>query len=266
MQWKPRVILEMQHSILQITTWTERAKTSGLVWNQQRRKRLPSEAKAGSIYQLALRKDLNCQARSPQAPQKKSQTELRQMKDKWWQHKAAELEQYSDVHNFKRFFEGLKTVYGTFSMPWLLSHLLMEPCLQGSLISFKVGVKSLANFSTDRPVSHARYASAPGSKLSWRSPNTEGNPEKNKQLQAGKAPVADEIPPKIFKEGGEVITVKLTELMQQFWVKGSVPRDFKDANAIHLYKSKDDRTSCDNHSTKVSRCWVFKERSWHASY
>ena len=63
-------------------------------------------------------------------------------------------------------------------MPWLLSHLLMEPCLQGSLISFKVGVKSLANFSTDRPVSHPRYASAPGSKLSWRSPNTEGNPEK----------------------------------------------------------------------------------------
>ena len=65
---------------------------------------------------------------------------------------------------------------------------------------------------------------------------------------------ADEIPPKIFKEGGEVITVKLTELMQQFWVKGSVPRDFKDANAIHLYKNKDDRASCDNHSTKVSRC------------
>ena len=142
----------------------------------------------------------------------------------------------------------------------------MEPCLQESLISFKVGVKSLANFSTDRRVSHVRYASAPGSKLSWRSPNTEGNPEKNKQLQAGKAPVADEIPPKIFKEGGEVITVKLTELMQQFWVKGSVPRDFKDANAIHLYKNKDDRASCDNHSTKVSRCWVFKERSWHASY
>ena len=35
-----------------------------------------------------------------------------QMKNKWWQHKAAELEQYSDKHNFKRFFDGLKTVYG----------------------------------------------------------------------------------------------------------------------------------------------------------
>ena len=34
------------------------------------------------------------------------------MKDKRWQHKAAELEQYSEEHNFKRFFESLKTVYG----------------------------------------------------------------------------------------------------------------------------------------------------------
>ena len=37
-----------------------------------------------------------------------------------------------------------------------------------------------------------------------------------KQLQVGEAPVPDAIPPKIFKEGGEVIAVKLTELMLQF--------------------------------------------------
>ena len=34
------------------------------------------------------------------------------MKNKWWQHKAAELEQYSDEQNFKRFFDGLRTVCG----------------------------------------------------------------------------------------------------------------------------------------------------------
>ena len=85
-------------------------------------------------------------------------------------------------------------------------------------------------------------------------PTVEETQNKNKQLQAGKEPVAGGIPPKIFKEGGEVITVKLTELMQQFWVKDSVPEDFKDANAIHLYKNKGDRASCDNHSTEASRC------------
>ena len=99
------------------------------------------------------------------------------MKDKWWQQKAAELEQHWDVHNFKRFFEGLKTVYDPSSNAMAPVPSSDGPCLQGSLISFKVGVKSLANFSTDRPVSHPRYASAPGSKLSWRSPNSEGNPE-----------------------------------------------------------------------------------------
>ena len=52
---------------------------------------------------------------------------------------------------------------------------------------------------------------------------------------------------KIFKEGGEVISVKVTELIQQFWEKGLVSQDFKDASIIHLYKNKDDRTSCDNH-------------------
>ena len=71
-----------------------------------------------------------------------------------------------------------------------------------------------------------------------------------KQLQAGEAPVPDGIPPKLFKEGGEVIAVagKLTELMQEFWDKGLVPQEFTDANIIHLlYKNEDDRTSCDNH-------------------
>ena len=55
------------------------------------------------------------------------------------------------------------------------------------------------------------------------------------------------IPVKIFKERGEIISVKVTELMQQFWEKGLVSQVFKDASIIHLYKNKDDRTSCDNH-------------------
>ena len=61
-----------------------------------------------------------------------------------------------------------------------------------------------------------------------------------KQLQAGEAPVPDGIPPKLFKEEGEVIAVagKLTELMQEFWDKDLVPQEFTDANIIHLlYKN-----------------------------
>ncbi|XP_014777027.1 uncharacterized protein LOC106873996 [Octopus bimaculoides] len=42
----------------------------------------------------------------------KMQTELRQMKDKWWENKAAELQRHADEHNSKKFFAGLKDVYG----------------------------------------------------------------------------------------------------------------------------------------------------------
>ena len=68
-----------------------------------------------------------------------------------------------------------------------------------------------------------------------------------KQLQAGKAPGSDGIPPEIYKEGGDAVQVKLNELLQQFWEESSVLQDFKDANIIHLYKNKGDRASCDNH-------------------
>ena len=36
-------------------------------------------------------------------------------------------------------------------------------------------------------------------------------------------------------------------MFQVFWVNGQLPRDLKDANIIHLYKNKGDRSSCDNH-------------------
>ena len=32
-----------------------------------------------------------------------------------------------------------------------------------------------------------------------------------------------------------------------FWVNGQLPQDLRDANIIHLYKNKGDRSSCDNH-------------------
>ncbi|XP_035685672.1 uncharacterized protein LOC118422260 [Branchiostoma floridae] len=42
----------------------------------------------------------------------KVQVELRKMKNKWWESKAAELQQFADEHNTGKFFAGLKAVYG----------------------------------------------------------------------------------------------------------------------------------------------------------
>ena len=68
-----------------------------------------------------------------------------------------------------------------------------------------------------------------------------------KQLQTGKAPGSDGIPAEVFKAGGETLITHFTMMFQVFWVNGQHPRDFRDANIIHLYKSKGDRSSCKNH-------------------
>ena len=68
-----------------------------------------------------------------------------------------------------------------------------------------------------------------------------------KQLQTGKAPGPDGIPAEVFKRGGNTLISHLTRLFQVFWINGQLPQDFRDANIIHLYKNKGDRSSCDNH-------------------
>ncbi|KAI8494385.1 hypothetical protein Bbelb_276110 [Branchiostoma belcheri] len=47
-----------------------------------------------------------------------------------------------------------------------------------------------------------------------------------KQIQGGKAPGPDGIPPEVLIEGGGAVTARLKELLQMLWEKGSVPQDF----------------------------------------
>ena len=54
-------------------------------------------------------------------------------------------------------------------------------------------------------------------------------------------------PAEVFKAGRETLITHLTRMFQVFWVNGQLPRDLRDANIIHLYKNKGDRSSCDNH-------------------
>ena len=116
-------------------------------------------------------------------PRNKVQTELRQMKNEWWHQKAAELEQHSDKHNFKRFFDGLKTVYGPSS-----NAMVPVPSSDGTLLTEKSDIVQrrckIFNRATsqqtisDRPVSHPRHASAPGSKALLTIPQHRRKPRK----------------------------------------------------------------------------------------
>ena len=43
----------------------------------------------------------------------KAQLRLREMKNRWWNNKAAELQAATDRHDTRTFFHGLKAVYGS---------------------------------------------------------------------------------------------------------------------------------------------------------
>ena len=67
------------------------------------------------------------------------------------------------------------------------------------------------------------------------------------QIQGGKAPSPDGIPIEIFKAGRRHLLEHLTKMFQLFWEHGQLLQELRDANIIHLYKNKGDRSSCDNH-------------------
>ncbi|CAH1245993.1 Hypp7629 [Branchiostoma lanceolatum] len=157
----------------------------------------------------------------------KVQTELRRMKDKWWESKATELQQYADEHNTRKFFAGLKAVYGPSSNA-------MAPVrsADGTLLTEKGDIteRRRQHFSQllNRPSNIDQQAiqdmpQRPLMTFLDDPSSLEETQKAIKQLQGGKAPGPDGIPSEILKEGGEAVTAKLTELLQMFWREGTVP-------------------------------------------
>ena len=180
-----------------------------------------------------------------------AQVKIRLMKNAWWEAKAVELQGYADKHATKLFFSGLKTVYGP--APSTTTPL---QATDGTLLTDKAQIleRWTAHFSQllnrtsnvddqalrdipQRPMIHALNEI----------PTREETVKAISQLQSGKAPGPDGIPPEIYKWGGETLIDRLTSLFQRFWEKEELPQDFRDANIIHLYKNKGDRSSCNNH-------------------
>jgi len=181
----------------------------------------------------------------------KVQTELRRMKDMWWENKAKQLQMHADEHNIRKFYCGLRDVYGPTSNA-------MTPVrsAEGILLTERGDIvqRWSDHFSKllNRPsqIDHQAIEKIPQRECLEAlalPPDMQETKQAINQLQMGKAPGPDGIPPEVFKAGGEALLVKLNDLFERFWDEGQVPQDFKDANIIHLYKNKGDRASCDNH-------------------
>ena len=67
------------------------------------------------------------------------------------------------------------------------------------------------------------------------------------QLKSRKAAGVDGIPPEIWKYGGPALHSKLHELLVCCWEQSKLPRDFRDAVIVALYKNMGEKSDCSNY-------------------
>jgi hypothetical protein len=67
-----------------------------------------------------------------------------------------------------------------------------------------------------------------------------------KAMKNGKAPGPDGIPAEVYKHGGVKLHRRLCMLFVSIWQTEEIPKDFKDASIVTIYKRKGDKLDCGN--------------------
>ena len=144
------------------------------------------------------------------------------MKEKWWKNKAAELQDAADSHDMKRFYSGLKAVYG----PKVSGSVPVWSADGSKLISDKRQIlqrwadhfETVLNQSSD--FDDTVLDEIPLWPLATHLDDPPTTQEVNKaiyQLASDKAPGADCIPAEVFKEGGIKLKERLLRLYNNIW-------------------------------------------------
>ena len=194
--------------------------------------------------------DKNSASKHAQFKQLRAQVQrrTREMKNSWWAKKADEIQGHADRKRTKE-LSGLN--FGTpknATAPVRNSDGVLLTDKQDILKQWTLHFSSLLNrpsHVTDDTIESVQQRPII-SELDT-PPSMEETTRVVEQIQAGKAPGPDGIPIEIFKAGGHHLLEHLTKLFQLFWEHGQLPQDLRDANIIHLYKNKGDRSSCVNH-------------------
>ena len=147
----------------------------------------------------------------------------------------------------RAFYEALKAVYGP-------SHQIQAPLCSSdgsTLLTDKEAIlqrqsKHFEGFFNDRRTaqeSSLARISHVDVKLELDDPPTHGEEIKKAtiQLKVGKSPGIDGIPAEVYQHGGEAVLDKFQDLFTNFWEKGTLPQDLRDAVNVSLYKNKGEK-------------------------
>ena len=183
---------------------------------------------------------------------KQLQVKLRVIQNNWWTALAERTQLYADMGDTRSFYEALKSAYGP-------SHQAQTPLKtsDGStlLTDKKAIMKRWAEhfnclFEDRRIFQDTSIARIPQhesrSELDI-PPTLKEVASAICKLRSHKSPGSDGIPAEVYKQGGDALLYRLTDLFAVCWEKGTIPEDFRDALIVSLYKNKGEKSDCSNY-------------------
>lgn len=179
------------------------------------------------------------------------QRRLRTMENTWWASLAGEMQGYADTANQQEFYSALKTAYG----PVYRAPTPVRSSDGGTLITDREGIlnrwadhyRSLLN--KQNATDESMLDDIEAAPTLWEidaPPTVEEARAALNGLRNNKAAGPDCLPAEVLKYGGEAVVESLHELFSVIWRRGIVPRQWKNANIISIYKKKGDCAVCDN--------------------
>lgn len=179
------------------------------------------------------------------------QRRTRELKDQWWQTKAQEIQSYADKHDMRMFFQETRSIYGPRKggqAPILSqdgSHLLKES--NEIRERWREHFQQLLN--RDSIVTEETLEAFPQCAIKDALDDSPSIIEVNcaiSQMKSNKASGPDGIPAEIFKEGGDVLTSALHELILMIWDTEDLPEDLRNAVIVTIFK-KGSKSICGNY-------------------
>ena len=184
--------------------------------------------------------------------QRQAQTALRRMQDEWLEKKADEIETYATTKNSKMFSSAIKEVYGP-TKPRTTPLLSTDGSTLLKEMS-SINERWREHFSTllNRPstVNPTVLDQIPQKPVitSLDLPSTIYEVSKAiKQTSSGKSPGMDGISAEIVKSTGLVALEALHSLLTSIWEVEDVPKEFRKATFVSLFKNRGSKTDCGNY-------------------
>ena len=180
-----------------------------------------------------------------------TQLKSRQCANDYWTELSQEIQLAADTGNIRKMYEGIKKAIGPTQIKTAPLKTLSGVILTNKEDQLQRWVEHFAElYSRQNTVSASAIDAVEQRPTLHELDETPSANELSRaldQLQPGKAPGSDCIPPELLKQCKSCLLEPLHSLLIQCWNEGSVPQDLRDAKIITLYKNKGERSDCNNY-------------------